>query len=101
MPLCRLIQTAFCRVHRIGQTKETYITRFKVEETVDDKLIEMQEAKQEIIHNTIDNRELLTQLSVEELMSLFGTVARDEDDKPFILVDDETGFGQNLRTNMR
>lgn len=80
---------AFCRVHRIGQTRETFITRFTVKDTVDDRLIKMQEEKKIIISDTIDNRSLLKHLTVEELMSLFGTVAYDEDRKPFILVDDE------------
>ena len=84
---------AFCRVHRIGQTRETFITRFTVKDTVDDRLIKMQEEKKLIISDTIDNRSLLKHLTVEELMSLFGAVAYDEDKRPFIVVDDE----QDLR----
>ena len=81
------INKAFCRVHRIGQTKETYITRFKVENTVDDRLLEMQDRKQVIIDNAIDNKAVLSKLTMEELMSLFGTVER-RGDKSFIMVED-------------
>ncbi|KAL9127399.1 MAG: hypothetical protein Q9217_003717 [Psora testacea] len=91
-------QQAFCRVHRIGQTKETYITRFKVENTVDDRLIKMQEEKRVIIDNTIDNRELLSQLTLPELMRLFGPVSYDEESKPFIMVDDEAEAGGKKRS---
>ncbi|KAK4694056.1 hypothetical protein P7C71_g3458, partial [Lecanoromycetidae sp. Uapishka_2] len=80
---------AFCRVFRIGQTEETYITRFMVEGTVDAQLVEMQETKREIIAAAMDDREVLSKLSLEEIMRLFGEVAYDENSRPFILVDDE------------
>lgn len=80
---------AFCRVHRIGQEKETFITRFMVEGTIDERLMELQEVKQEEIDSAIDNRNILAHISMEELLSLFGTVKRDENDRPFIMIDDE------------
>jgi SNF2 family DNA or RNA helicase len=42
-------QQAFCRVFRIGQTEQTSMTRFCVKNTVDQRLIEMQERKKEEI----------------------------------------------------
>jgi SNF2 family DNA or RNA helicase len=39
-------QQAFCRVFRIGQDQETSLTRFAVENTVDQNMIEMQQRKQ-------------------------------------------------------
>jgi len=82
-------QQAFARVHRIGQTQETYITRFTIEDTVDDRLLAMQEKKKEIIGAAMDDRSVLSQLTLAELLRLFGDVAYDENSKPFILVDDE------------
>jgi len=38
-------QQAFCRVFRIGQKEETFMSRLCVKGTVDSKLIEMQERK--------------------------------------------------------
>lgn len=38
-------QQAFCRVFRIGQKEETFMSRLCVKNTVDSKLIEMQERK--------------------------------------------------------
>jgi hypothetical protein len=60
-----------------------------VEGTVDAKLIEMQETKKEIISAAMDDREVLSKLSLDEVMRLFGEVAYDQNSKPFILVDDE------------
>jgi SNF2 family DNA or RNA helicase len=42
-------QQAFCRVHRMGQTKETRLTRLVVENTVDERLMKMQKSKQKDI----------------------------------------------------
>ena len=60
-----------------------------VEGTVDEKLLAMQEYKQIEIDSAIDNRSILSQLSMDELLGLFGTVGRDEFDRPFIMVDDD------------
>lgn len=83
-------QQAFARVHRIGQTQETYITRFTIENTIDVRLLEMQEEKKELIGAAMDDRSILSQLTLPELLRLFGEVAYDENSKPFILVDDHT-----------
>ena len=80
---------AFARVFRIGQTQETYITRCVVEDTVDEQLIEMQEEKKGIISTAMDDRSVMAQLTLPELLRLFGPVAYDENSKPFIFADDE------------
>ena len=80
---------AFARVHRIGQKEETYITRCVVEDTVDERLLEMQEEKMEIISNAMDDRSVMAKLTLPELMKLFGPVAYNQNSRPFILVDDD------------
>lgn len=49
-------QQAFCRVFRIGQKDETFMTRMCVRNTVDERLIEMQKTKQKEIDEVMDNR---------------------------------------------
>ena len=88
---------AFSRVHRIGQTRETYITRFQIADTVDESLINMQEEKSRIIGAALDDRSVLATLKPEELMSLFGPVGHDENSRPFILVDDEEMLGEKKK----
>ncbi|KAL8832225.1 MAG: hypothetical protein Q9191_000395 [Dirinaria sp. TL-2023a] len=82
-------QQAFCRVYRIGQTSETIITRFIVQDTVDEKLIEMQERKREEISKAMDENKILQKMTVQELMELFGPVKTDNDGAPFIYVEED------------
>ncbi|KAL8885624.1 MAG: hypothetical protein Q9215_006548 [Flavoplaca cf. flavocitrina] len=86
-------QQAFCRVFRIGQDSETFITRFVARNTVDDKLQQMQEAKAKAVGHAIDDEAMLKALSLRELLGLFGQVDEGSDaDHPFIVVDDEGEF---------
>jgi len=48
-------QQAFCRVYRFGQADQTYLTRFCVRRTVDERLIKMQERKQKEIDSVMEN----------------------------------------------
>lgn len=48
-------QQAFCRVFRIGQQDETFMTRMCVRNTVDERLIEMQKEKQKEIDEVMDD----------------------------------------------
>ena len=86
-------QQAFCRVYRIGQTQETYVTRIVVRETVDDRLLRMQEEKTRIIGEAMgEEGKRMGKLSVKELMRLFGTLSDDNDDEDgpeFIIVEDD------------
>ena len=49
-------QQAFCRVFRIGQNDETFLSRMCVRNTVDERLIEMQARKQKEIDNVMEDR---------------------------------------------
>lgn len=82
-------QQAFCRVFRIGQDSETFITRLIVKNTVDEKLQNMQDKKDVAINGAIDNPSILEKRSLPELMQLFGPVIESEGQKPFIMVEDE------------
>jgi SNF2 family DNA or RNA helicase len=48
-------QQAFCRVFRIGQNSETYMSRLCVRNTVDAKLVAMQERKQKEINGVMED----------------------------------------------
>ncbi|OCK77547.1 hypothetical protein K432DRAFT_358416 [Lepidopterella palustris CBS 459.81] len=84
-----LEQQAFCRVFRIGQQQKTFMTRFCVRDTIDQRLIDMQDRKQSEIDEIMeDDGSTLAKLSIKDLMRLFGPVGEEEDGTPFILVDD-------------
>ncbi len=82
---------AFCRIFRIGQESETYINRFVLKGTVDERLVALQEAKKKIIDRALGDTEAFKIYTAEDLMRLFGHVKHDEHDRPFIVADDEEG----------
>jgi SNF2 family DNA or RNA helicase len=48
-------QQAFCRVFRIGQKEQTYMSRLCVKNTVDSRLIQMQERKTKEISEVMED----------------------------------------------
>jgi SNF2 family DNA or RNA helicase len=83
-------QQAFCRVFRIGQTKETSMTHLCVKNTIDAAIYTLQSSKQENIDAALDDSKRKEKITVSELMSLFGRVERDENDIPFIFAHDDS-----------
>ncbi|KAL1633803.1 hypothetical protein SLS56_002682 [Neofusicoccum ribis] len=83
-------QQAFCRVFRIGQTEETSMTRFVVEGTIDESMISMQDRKKKEIDQVMgDSGTQRENLSVQEMMRLFGPVSEDGEGRPFIMVEEK------------
>ncbi|KAL9600358.1 MAG: hypothetical protein Q9219_003208 [cf. Caloplaca sp. 3 TL-2023] len=82
-------QQAFCRIFRYGQESETYVHRFVLKGTVDERLETLQERKRKLIGRVLGDTEAFKKFSTEDLMQLFGTVQHDENSRPFIVVDDE------------
>lgn len=65
-------QQAYCRVFRIGQTRDVEVVRFAVKGTVDMDIIKMQDRKTKEINSAIDKNNAVGRLSTEELLRLFG-----------------------------
>ncbi|KAK3330570.1 SNF2 family N-terminal domain-containing protein [Apodospora peruviana] len=65
---------AIDRAHRIGQQREVQIHRILIKETVEDRIIELQERKRELVDAALDEGESknLGRLSERELAYLFG-----------------------------
>ncbi|KAL8793681.1 MAG: hypothetical protein Q9195_003730 [Heterodermia aff. obscurata] len=80
---------AFGRVSRIGQESETFVTRFVVRGTVDERLDKMQLEKDKAIGQALEADKNIAAFTVKELMKLFGPVTEDQEGRAFILVDDE------------
>ncbi|EMG46691.1 DNA repair protein RAD16 [Candida maltosa Xu316] len=60
------------RVHRIGQKRPIRITRFCVEDSIESKIIELQEKKANMIQATINNDETaINRLTPDDLQFLF------------------------------
>ncbi|KAI8822237.1 SNF2 family N-terminal domain-containing protein [Fimicolochytrium jonesii] len=65
---------AIDRVHRIGQTKDVEVIRLAVENTVEDRILALQERKRTMIESALGNTKgkKNQKLSVNELLQLFG-----------------------------
>ncbi|KAI5955663.1 RAD16 [Candida jiufengensis] len=60
------------RVHRIGQKRPIRITRFCIEDSIESKIIELQEKKANMIHATINHDEAaVSKLTPDDLQFLF------------------------------
>ncbi|KAF1859444.1 hypothetical protein Lal_00010028 [Lupinus albus] len=60
------------RIHRIGQNKPTRIVRFVIENTIEERLLKLQEKREVVFEGTIgDSFEDLEKLTVEDFTFLF------------------------------
>ncbi|PFH46796.1 hypothetical protein AMATHDRAFT_7394 [Amanita thiersii Skay4041] len=69
---------AFDRVHRLGQTKPVLVQRLVISNTVEERVLELQERKQHLADGSLGERtgRKLGRLSVRELANLFGLDGR-------------------------
>lgn len=82
-------QQAFCRVFRIGQEFETFITRFVVDNSADGRLMDMQLRKKALISRAIDDKSVMAKLTTNDILRLFGEVKLDKDKRPFVHLDED------------
>ncbi|KAJ3297138.1 hypothetical protein HK104_000794 [Borealophlyctis nickersoniae] len=71
-----LEEQAIDRVHRIGQTRDVEVVRLTVEDTVEDRILQLQEKKRELIDGALDGTNLKrggknAKLSIQDLLYLF------------------------------
>lgn len=66
-------EQAVDRAHRIGQMREVHVHRILVQETVEDRILELQEKKRELIEGALDENagQRLSRLGTRELAYLF------------------------------
>lgn len=84
-------QQAFGRIFRIGQLKETHVTRFVVKNTVDMRILDMQKEKMtEIDGAMIEATKPRAPLTIEEMASLFGNLVKDDDGYTQVVSDYES-----------
>lgn len=86
-------QQAFCRIYRIGQTKETNLTRFCIRNTIDAAMMALKVRKQGSINEVMDSKE---KLSTEDIMGLFGGVG-ETNGRPFIFPSNPSHEDDHLR----
>lgn len=67
-------EQAMDRAHRIGQLKTVYVHRLLTQETVEDRIVTLQEKKRELVENALNESgfKQISRLGREELRYLFG-----------------------------
>ncbi len=72
---------AFDRAHRFGQTKDVNIYKLTVGNTVEDRILQLQDKKRELAAAALTGDKLKnSKLGLDDLMALFRPGRDDEDD---------------------
>jgi len=71
-------EQAIDRAHRIGQMREVRVHRIMASDTVEDRIVQMQEKKRKLINEALDENagKSISRLDVRELAFLFGVSSK-------------------------
>ncbi|KZS88385.1 hypothetical protein SISNIDRAFT_418266 [Sistotremastrum niveocremeum HHB9708] len=73
---------AFDRAHRMGQLRNVNIYKLTIENTVEDRILELQQRKRELAAAALAGNKLKTKgLGVDELLTLFKHGSKDDDEE--------------------
>ena len=75
---------AFCRILRRGRTQSTALTRLVVKNSIDTAMMAMKERKKIEIDSVMDDSKRTAEISIYDMMRLFGNIAEDDQGRPFI-----------------
>ncbi|XP_014560185.1 hypothetical protein COCVIDRAFT_34661 [Bipolaris victoriae FI3] len=84
-------QQAFCRVFRIGQKEKTFMSRLCVQNTIDNRIIEIQERKEKELERVMKEGGRPVQgINIRKLIEMFvGEIGEGVDDDVSTMADDE------------
>ena len=85
-------EQAIDRVHRLNQTKDVLVYRLTVQETVEERILELQEKKRTLANAAIEGKDKAAKLSLKDILNLFGRGAEND-----ARHDVEIGFGSKTR----
>jgi SNF2 family DNA or RNA helicase len=72
MLISQFVEQAIDRVHRIGQTLRVQVVRLLVNDTIEQKVVALQQKKARIIHGALgDGAIQSTKLTTQEIRKLF------------------------------
>ncbi|KAJ7868591.1 SNF2 family N-terminal domain-containing protein [Mycena olivaceomarginata] len=65
-------EQAFDRTHRVGQTRNVHIYKLKIDDTVEDRILQLQESKRQLTEMALSGSHIKNkQLGMHELLQLF------------------------------
>ncbi|KAI5304346.1 hypothetical protein KEM56_006602 [Ascosphaera pollenicola] len=81
-------EQAIDRVHRLNQTVDVKIYKLTIKDTVEERILDLQEKKRELANATIEGKQAAGKLSMNDMLALFGRDAEtryreDEKDREF------------------
>ncbi|PGH13100.1 hypothetical protein AJ80_06472 [Polytolypa hystricis UAMH7299] len=65
-------EQAIDRVHRLNQTIDVKIYKMTVKDTVEERIVELQDRKRELANATIEGKTAAAKLTMKDMMALFG-----------------------------
>ncbi|KEF51832.1 uncharacterized protein A1O9_12169 [Exophiala aquamarina CBS 119918] len=71
-------EQAIDRVHRLNQTIDVKVYKFTIKDTVEERILELQEKKRELANATIEGKKGGMKLTLQDMMNLFGRDAERE-----------------------
>jgi len=72
-------EQAIDRVHRLNQTQDVVVYKFTIKDTVEERILDLQEKKRELAKATIEGKKGgMKNLSLQDMMKLFGRDAERE-----------------------
>ncbi|KAG6815677.1 hypothetical protein H0H87_012343 [Tephrocybe sp. NHM501043] len=75
---------AFDRAHRFGQTRDVNIFKLKIDETVEDRILTLQEKKRELARAALSGDKIKDmRLGMEDLLALFRPGGKDDDEEDY------------------
>ncbi|KAF8647534.1 hypothetical protein AX16_006641 [Volvariella volvacea WC 439] len=75
---------AFDRAHRFGQTRDVNIFKLKINETVEDRILELQEKKRALARAALSGDKIKNQqLTMDDLLALFRPGGRGDDEEDY------------------
>ena len=88
-------EQAIDRVHRLNQTKDVVVYKLTVSQTVEERILELQEKKRALANAAIEGKEKVGKLSMKDILNLFRRDA--EHDYRHSVHDDDAGLGAKTR----
>ncbi|KAK4945428.1 hypothetical protein LTR10_015323 [Elasticomyces elasticus] len=71
-------EQAIDRVHRLNQTQDVKVYKLTVKDTVEERILDLQEKKRELANATIEGKKGAMKLTLQDMLKLFGRDAESE-----------------------
>lgn len=71
MPTQFVEEQAIDRVHRLNQTRDVIVYKLTIKDTVEERILDLQEKKRQLADATIEGKTAAAKLTMEDMLKLF------------------------------